>query len=429
MGIDVEAMDRAFIGMQHKMGYDVFLYEAAQKRIIPTIHGEHDPSLDAFEHMYPGFDRAALDQALARVLESGQNESFRAVYHPSLHREKELNIVLMPNHLHPEDPFCYIIVQDVGEDEAAEDILTAQDPGARGFHRLRLSPPMQVEYVSQSLAIMLGYTRKELFEATNGRYMDLIAERDRPAAAQFLGHMAKRESTDTIEYRMLRRDGSLLYVSETMSSRLSEDGVMRGYAMVRDLSPYKEQEERYHQKLESIEEKAKEYEQESRIDYLTGLPNRTAMEEMLQKAAAGEGEPIRAAYMIDIDSFKSLNDTYGHLYGDMCLKEICQGLRTYGRSHGITFYRYGGEEFLGIQTTGEEDPQDLAAGLVALMRELHVQRDDVPLGYVTASIGYTTAEATTARATSTDLVARADQALYEAKAQGKNRAVLYRESH
>lgn len=166
----------------------------------------------------------------------------------------------------------------------------------------------------------------------------------------------------------------------------------------------------------------KQADYDRRTDFLTGLRNRQDMFELLQDTLSGKRDSIRAMFMMDIDNFKLLNDNYGHMYGDECLKKIGKSLTDYGKKHNIYFYRYGGEELLGISFGNEKPENEIAKELVSLVSDLQIKREDVESGVVTISLGYTTNNRDYEK-----MIDLADTAMYRAKANGKNQAVCFEE--
>jgi diguanylate cyclase (GGDEF)-like protein len=158
-------------------------------------------------------------------------------------------------------------------------------------------------------------------------------------------------------------------------------------------------------------------------DPLTQLNNRRYMEEMLPREIAlarREGFPIALA-MIDLDFFKRVNDTYGHGFGDLVLKTTASVLLSNARESDLVF-RYGGEEFLMIftHTTGEQ----AMAKLDQIRRK--IETTEISHGEVSVSVTMSAGIATfpTHGASSSELLKRADDALYIAKREGRNRIEL-----
>ena len=156
-------------------------------------------------------------------------------------------------------------------------------------------------------------------------------------------------------------------------------------------------------------------------DVLTGLPNRQLLEDRLEQCLiSSEREQRRAAILtIDIDHFKMINDTYGHLVGDECLREVAERLRSKIRKVD-TIARTGGEEFMAVVSglNNVLDSEKVAASL------LRVFESPMELGIgvigVTVSIGVAVYpdDATDAKT----LKRLSDEALYRAKRGGRNQA-------
>jgi diguanylate cyclase (GGDEF)-like protein len=159
-------------------------------------------------------------------------------------------------------------------------------------------------------------------------------------------------------------------------------------------------------------------------DDLTGLLNRRAMFERMQleqRRSLRTGHPLLVA-QLDIDHFKVVNDTHGHANGDLVLRAFADTVRHSVRDTDL-LARWGGEEFVLMLC---DTPTEEAHALLERVR-LAVQAMRVPLPQGGAPIAITVSIGL-ARHTSADTLARtlerADQALYAAKAQGRNRVVL-----
>jgi len=157
-------------------------------------------------------------------------------------------------------------------------------------------------------------------------------------------------------------------------------------------------------------------------DALTGLYNRRFMEELgIREIARArrEGRPLTAAF-IDADHFKAINDNFGHAAGDAVLRGLRPAIAKALRGSDL-LGRFGGEELvLLLPGTGLAQ----AAPVLERLRQEIAAMDvpDLRGGHVTASIG--AAELCSGDATFTDLLARADGAVYRAKAAGRNRVAL-----
>ncbi len=154
------------------------------------------------------------------------------------------------------------------------------------------------------------------------------------------------------------------------------------------------------------------------IDPLTGCYNRRAFEVQLKGCAAGAGrhkKPL-SVFMFDLDHFKSVNDTYGHLGGDEVLKEVSRLVRENIRTEDI-FARFGGEEFIAIlPETDKAHAIELADRLRQKISALSIPFNNFTIR-VTASFGVAQLEG---GADIVKLVEDADSMLYKAKLNGRN---------
>lgn len=159
-------------------------------------------------------------------------------------------------------------------------------------------------------------------------------------------------------------------------------------------------------------------EQASLTDSLTGIPNKRAMDGDLQRAGLlsdRHGEPY-SLILCDLDHFKSVNDTHGHVIGDHLLQIVAAELEQAVRTSD-SIYRFGGEEFaILLPHTPEEAAKDVAERIRKAIAAIRVDAGEKIL-WVTASCGVATF---LPKETTQEWLARADDALYRAKHQGRN---------
>lgn len=159
------------------------------------------------------------------------------------------------------------------------------------------------------------------------------------------------------------------------------------------------------------------------LDGLTGLANRRTFDQTLEREcrrARRTGQPL-SLLMIDIDHFKLLNDHLGHQAGDDCLKRIASILGGELLRPGDFAARYGGEEFVVIlPITPIDGAEVVAARLIAAVDGLAIPNPKSPFGSVTLSVGLASINENKDICPD-DLVRIADQALYRAKNEGRNR--------
>lgn len=175
-------------------------------------------------------------------------------------------------------------------------------------------------------------------------------------------------------------------------------------------------------------------------DPLTGVANRRHFDEAIQREwlrAQRTGAPL-SLLMIDVDYFKAFNDHYGHLEGDQCLRQVARALARVVHRPADLLARYGGEEFaILLPDTHGRGGCSVARYALQEVRSAQLQHAASPIsGQVTASVGVSALEVfdhedrgghrrdpmIESRDAVTDLVDAADQALYAAKAGGRNHA-------
>ena len=176
-----------------------------------------------------------------------------------------------------------------------------------------------------------------------------------------------------------------------------------------------------------LEQANRKLEELSTTDGLTGLANRRHLDQVLERewARGGHSGHSLGVLMIDVDLFKNYNDLYGHQAGDLCLQRVAGVLAGAARRAGDLTARYGGEEFVVVLGDTDAEKSAQRAELIrAGVEALGIPHADAPLGVVTVSIGL--AAVRPDRETSAQTLLRmADEALYRAKAGGRNRTVVY----
>jgi diguanylate cyclase (GGDEF)-like protein len=166
----------------------------------------------------------------------------------------------------------------------------------------------------------------------------------------------------------------------------------------------------------------------SYLDGLTGIANRRRFEEVLDlewRRACRAGTAL-SLVMIDTDFFKPFNDNYGHQRGDDCLILIANTLRNGLNRPGDMVARYGGDEFmLLIPETDAQGVAELAEALRARVEAMEILHEgSFADKVVTISLGVVT-DYPTRGFSSSEIIAAADEALYQAKEEGRNQVALF----
>lgn len=188
-----------------------------------------------------------------------------------------------------------------------------------------------------------------------------------------------------------------------------------------DVSKEKKLEEELSDSLNALKKAKDEIEYASKIDPGTGLYNRYVFDDQTKDIisdARENGTPV-SIMLCDLDHFKRVNDTFGHLEGDRVLRNFADILKSQIRSEDVAI-RYGGEEFL-VFLPGTTLPQaKMAAERIRETTQSHMTLPDS--SNITVSIGLVRFNPEETR---TQCIARADEALYTAKETGRNKVIVF----
>ena len=258
-------------------------------------------------------------------------------------------------------------------------------------------------FVNQAFEQLTGYSSAEVLGCTP-RFLQ--SGQHPPAFYQQLREALGRGDSCQATFVNRHKNGHLYHVAQTITPLKDEAGVTRHYVSVsKDVT--------------ELMTRTQELRQQAHHDALTGLLNRRAGEKQLQlcQQAAHTGERGYAVIMGDIDAFKQINDRFGHETGDRVLQRCAALLRGAVRRDDAVV-RWGGEEFLIILPGCARDAaHELAERICATV----AAQEHPTVGRVTMSLGVA---AWQPPEDSAELLRRTDQALYQAKQNGRNRVVL-----
>lgn len=258
----------------------------------------------------------------------------------------------------------------------------------------------------------IGYTMDEIEQPVTYQFFTskLHPEDYDRVMNNMLNHLKGITHVYEVEYRIKAKDGQYkwYYDRGSIMKRDEQGHPLFLSGIVFDISDRKKNEDTLKEEKENLYQK-------SITDELTGILNRRGILDYLKHAlAAHQDQPLLlSVLLLDIDWFKRINDTYGHLVGDHILKEFAQILKTYLRDTDV-IGRYGGEEFLVVFPHTSKDE---AHGIAERLRQhvaSHTFTHDI---HLTFSGGIYHVQG----ASLYDLINQADINLYEAKRQGKNR--------
>jgi diguanylate cyclase (GGDEF)-like protein/PAS domain S-box-containing protein len=265
---------------------------------------------------------------------------------------------------------------------------------------------------------LYGYDKEEMLGAS---IAVLVPPELQGRTGNLLDRVRAGEAVRQLDTRRMAKDGRRIDVSISMTPIRDDAGtVIAAAAFTRDITERR----RIERELERLNAALAD---QARRDHLTGLGNRFRLEEDL---VAYDARRVRYGHsycvlLCDLDRFKALNDRDGHQAGDQVLRAVADTLRREIRT-GDGAYRYGGEEFLVLLAEQTLDDAEIAAErLRRAVCARGLTHPDNEVGVVTISIGAAQCPQGD-RTDPADAIRRADQALYAAKAQGRNRVVGHR---
>ena len=280
----------------------------------------------------------------------------------------------------------------------------------------RFGPDGRARYISPSVQRLYGYTPAEIYamggSATANRFLHPA---DQPAVAAAIRRHFEGELDEVkLEFRIINRGGNTLWVQTNCSTVTDSAGRVTDIVFtMRDISEIKAMEE--------------QLQAQARTDGLTGLANRRAFDEALDREwrrTLGDGSEL-SLLLVDADFFKAFNDANGHQVGDDCLRTLAATMAGMFKRAGDLTARYGGEEFAVIlPKTSQAEAVAMGERLCRAIEALHLPHPaSAASSFVTVSVGVATAMATIGGTIDMPqgLLSAADQALYQAKAGGRNR--------
>lgn len=261
----------------------------------------------------------------------------------------------------------------------------------------------EILFVNQAFEDLTGYSIEEA-QGSPPRFLQ-PGERV-PAFYDHLRDALAHEESSQATVANRRKDGRICHVAQTITPLKDESGTAQHYVgIMKDVT--------------ELVVRAQELRHQARHDALTGLLNRRAGEQQLQICHFAAKTEYRdyALILADIDRFKSINDRFGHEEGDRVLRR-CAALLSRKVRSGDALIRWGGEEFLIVLPDCKlEAAHELAERIRASM----AGEQDAVAGTVTLSFGVAAWQPAESSST---LLRRTDQALYRAKASGRNQVIV-----
>ncbi len=311
------------------------------------------------------------------------------------------------------------VVQDVtDEHRAAEQLreqllfiqrIASRIPGFIYEYRQHRDGSTSVQYVSDAVREFMGVEPDEV-TADYGVLLRRVVVEDQPRVQRSAVMSMRKLVPWQCEYRVRMVDGSIRWHMSNAIPHREPDGSVVSHGFTMDITDRKRSEQ--------------EIERLAFYDALTGLPNRRLLLDRLQRsiAACQRTKNLGALLFIDLDNFKDLNDTLGHDMGDQLLAQVATRLVGSVRE-ADTVARFGGDEFVVMLEALAPDIQSAASQTETIAEKLLASLNqpfalDGGQHYSTPSIGITLFG--DERLTVDELLKRADLAMYQAKAAGRN---------
>jgi diguanylate cyclase (GGDEF)-like protein/PAS domain S-box-containing protein len=284
---------------------------------------------------------------------------------------------------------------------------------------------------------IFGFT----FDEAKGRhpYETIVPPEAQPQIDEIWGRLLAGEALARCVNENRTKEGHAIVCEWTNTPLKQLDGAVLGVmSMVQEITERKRAEEEIHKLNQELEQRVKErtaqletvnkeLEAFSYQDGLTGVSNRRYFDRLLELEwrRCGRSSSSLSLIMIDVDYFKIFNDTYGHLQGDECLKQIAVCIASKAQRAGELAARYGGEEFIVLLPNTEiEVARSVAEEMRSAVEALNLPHPaSLAAEYVTISLGVA-GDIATSRGNPHDLVGAADRALYSAKSSGRNRVSI-----
>ena len=272
-------------------------------------------------------------------------------------------------------------------------------------------------YVNGYMENILGYSPEEVRQI-GAQFLEEIAHRNNiKTIHQARQKLAQSKSGDIIEseYRLRHKQGNWRWMlcRETIF-KWNQDGTpLQLLGTATDITVHKKN-------AEALQQQNQELTALARVDALTQIANRRAFDEFLGKAWAARNHTPLTLILCDIDYFKLYNDTYGHQAGDECLRLVAQALKKAVKRQPDLVARYGGEEFaVVLPNTALAGAKHVARAIQTTVQALEIEhRLSAVSPHLTISLGIATVSST-ANGSPQELIAAADQGLYQAKSDGR----------
>lgn len=287
------------------------------------------------------------------------------------------------------------------------------------YARYELDENLNIVETDKKFTELTGYTKKDI-KNNNLNQMDLIFDEDKEDYMNIITSVVSKYHEAYVEHRIRCKDGSSILVF-CLGSLVMENGQQKSVIRIVDMSnsliminQSRKIEKKYSNKLKRLVE-------EATTDGLTGLLRRDAYKYKVNNYLKNE---VSAAFiMLDIDNFKTINDSFGHDVGDRILKEVADVFQSVINDDGISC-RFGGDEF-SIMLLNVNSKKDVINYLEDIREQIKLVKIREDKNYnVTLSMGVKMINERYSKKNFDDIYKECDVLLYKSKGNGKNQYTI-----
>jgi diguanylate cyclase (GGDEF)-like protein/PAS domain S-box-containing protein len=286
------------------------------------------------------------------------------------------------------------------------------------FYRCKCDDDWTMYFISDAIEAVIGYPASDFISNKVRTFSSTLHPEDRQKVSATINKAVEQKQHWEIEYRIITKEGKETWVAEKGAPVYSDSGDLKFLdGFINNITERKQAE------IESIDAQQELYKL-AYIDSVSGLANRSLFNERLDKMVSYSRRYNTefALMFIDLDSFKDVNDTYGHQVGDELIKEVGKRFSSLFRE-ADTVARFGGDEFLVLASNvkSEEDLEILASKVLAsIVIPVTVDGHHISIsGSVGIVLGLRDGES------ASELLRNADMAMYRAKSLGKNQFCVF----